>query len=239
MTKKKTKKTILKLNVDCRRAFYYHYGGYKRVSNVGTTKIDFNEVFDDNPVDPESRTLYFIDSNKNIDKKYITMYDIDSDMILFSKTSIECWNCHNTFETAPIGIPINYVPNPKDEKLLSRIESNLKDMNIKTDEYDYFETVGVVCSFPCAQSYITNNIHNIKFSKSKTLLTLLYKKIYKKTSIIPHAPDWRLLKKAGGHMTVDQWRDAMGRFEYIETTNMRRPFIYGTSSYIHEKKAGK
>ena len=101
------------------------------------------------------------------------------------KTNICCmWCCHE-FDNTPWGIPYKY----EDEK---------------------FHLFGIFCSPNCAASHIFNNI-SFKTTKWEcfALLNLLYYKIYNKMNEISLAPSKLCLKKFGGCMEIDEFRDKL------------------------------
>ena len=109
-----------------------------------------------------------------------TNSNVESQLI---NTNYCCWWCCHTFSNNPIGIPINYVDNK-------------------------FNVYGNFCSFNCALTYnfYTDSVN--KWDRS-SLLHLLYKKFYGlKESNIAYAPEREFLKIFGGHMNIDEFRNA-------------------------------
>lgn len=116
-------------------------------------------------------------------------------------TKIKCWWCKNSFDSFPLGIPIK------------------KEKNIIFME-------GVICSFPCAKSYI-KNCEGLRYKDSMTILNYLYD-IFKKSqnpinyvfTEIPDAPHWNQLKEFGGHLTIEEFRSTFGKIKYTKTSNI-------------------
>jgi len=103
------------------------------------------------------------------------------------KTNICCiWCCHE-FDNTPWGIPYKY-------------------------EDGLFHLFGIFCSPNCAASYIFNNL---SYSNNKweyfSLLNLLYYKIYNTIKEIYLAPSKLSLKKFGGCMEIDEYRDKLDK----------------------------
>ena len=99
------------------------------------------------------------------------------------KTNISChWCCHD-FKCTPWGIPYKY-------------EDNL------------FHLFGIFCSPNCCASYIFNeNIDDTNKWERFALLNLLYHKVYNKFEEITLAPSKLSLKKFGGSLDIDTFRD--------------------------------
>ena len=107
--------------------------------------------------------------------------------------SILCWYCANNFNNKPIFIP-------------KRIS------NTNLDVYGNF------CSFPCSCKYI--NLHykgndNLRSSYINNLKYLYKVFNNKEVNIIPEAPDKEIMKKYGGFMTENEYKEAIKKLKYI------------------------
>ncbi len=123
------------------------------------------------------------DNEKYMKKIDDTIYQIFAEYVdeWPAKTDVCCWWCCHTFETLPVGIPVN----------------------IKNDN---FLVRGIFCSFPCLNTY--NRIHN--FTTKTYLIKALYSKlsgtsIYSKS--LSYAPPREMLKMFGGTMSIDDFRN--------------------------------
>lgn len=142
-------------------------------------------------------------------------------------TDVCCFHCTEAFQTPPMGIPIEFVPSyytstfksEKDDSVIvmkNTIHSTkefAKMMNIDDKmvfKRDYFEVDGNFCSFPCMIAYYKNNQGRIEYKNSKGLMERLHKRLYNKPLVWRCAPDIRLLKKFGGHLSIDEFRSAEG-----------------------------
>ncbi len=96
------------------------------------------------------------------------------------QTRVACWWCTYQFDNTPCALPINY--------------SNNK-----------YNVMGVFCSPECAAAYNFNTINNTNVWEKYSLLNLLYGNIYKQN--IKIAPPRTTLKKFGGCLTIDQFRE--------------------------------
>ena len=91
------------------------------------------------------------------------------------------WCCHN-FDNIPISLPYKY-------------QNNI------------FYVSGFFCSYNCAASYSFNK-KDTKIWDRYSLLNLMYKKINKCNFIkIPLAPSKEILKKFGGYMNINEYRN--------------------------------
>lgn len=148
----------------------------------------------------------------------ITMYD---SIIQKSIQKTCCFWDTEPFEGQPLGCPIKYVH----KKMIIEYTSDVTKekytvvQNIPTvfeEKYnsieDYYITDGCFCSVNCILAFILDNIHNPKYVKSEYLLYHMYKKI-KCDSVgtidatIHPAPSRRLLKKFGGSMDIQTFRE--------------------------------
>jgi hypothetical protein len=127
-----------------------------------------------------------ITATKELVKKYnnIGLVSIDNNKsIVVDKTDICCWWCTEKFYTLPVFIPDRYTKN------------------------NYY-VFGCFCSFSCAMSY------NLELSDYRTSVRAsLIKKLYniiidKKNGDIPLAPKRELLKKFGGILSIDEFRNS-------------------------------
>jgi hypothetical protein len=183
------------------------------------------------------RCYYFLDHRKIKNKLWRIMYDFTSNGPLPQTTSKPCWWCRHSFSTTPIGAPIKYNSHKISGVEKERYEEKAGGVGAGTGTNDFFETTGLFCSFPCCKAYILDQRGSIRFKESLSLLSLLFTRLY---GVIepdfPSAPTWKLLKDYGGHMTIQQFRQAFGVLEYTSTVNTRRPYMYSSSEYIKEKK---
>jgi hypothetical protein len=134
------------------------------------------------------------------------------------KTDICCWHCTEPFTTRPIGFPVKYVPSfylstfrsDKDDAqpVVYRHDVMEKSGDIKEDVVmrDYFETEGMFCDFPCMIAYGAQRMNRIEYNGSRMLIRRLYKRLYGKELVWRCAPDIRLLKKFGGHLSIEDFR---------------------------------
>lgn len=186
----------------------------------------------------DNKKKIFYDVNKNKIVHWVTMVDYLDHKALPETTEKPCWWCRYEFETMPIGCPVKYRPNTVKGKNLELMEYlDKKGLDERSD--DYFETDGIFCSFPCCKSYILNNRYNSIYKQSSILLTSLYEKLYGVVIDIPSAPSWKILEKSCGPMPIDKYRKSFGKFEFNETPNIKRPFMYTTGTYISEMKGNK
>jgi hypothetical protein len=200
---------------------------YKDHVPENTTAID-----DLHSSNKQSFFIPFIDESR---RHCITM--IDS----ITKKSIQsyyCFWCRHSFSTIPIGCPIRYVNNKiiklytseitKEKYIISheitrneydqQKQSEKDDKNIKIVNNDYYETDGSFCSFNCCLAFVNDNIHNPLYSNSKNLLMKMYSDVFSVDILmkITPAPSWRLLKKYGGFMNIQEFRESFTNYIYID-----------------------
>ena len=86
-------------------------------------------------------------------------------------------------------------------------------------ENDKFHLFGIFCSPNCVASYIFHN-YKSNFWEYYSLLNLLYLKVYGKIENILPAPDKICLKKFGGEMTIEKYRQKLNN---INLYNIKFP----------------
>lgn len=210
--------------------------------NTKSTQIEVypNEVNITSLVQEKSnRCMYFVDQYKNKVKYWVNMIDYTQNGSLPLYTNKPCWWHRSSFSTHPIGCPIKYSSHKEKGLEKERIERQFKIMNLNFEKNDFFETVGLFCSFPCIKAFIYDEMsrgNRVRYKDSLTLLSLLYEKIFGRKVFIPKAPDFKVLKEYGGHLTPEEFQNSFGRLEYSETTNLRRPYMFSSSVYIKETR---
>lgn len=85
---------------------------------------------------------------------------IDNKENWLNKTDVNCWWCCHSFDTIPIGLPIDYGKNYGDKY-------NTKKFRVR----------GVFCSFACMLAYAEDNKNTINYIDFKHLSKYLYKKM--------------------------------------------------------------
>lgn len=171
----------------------------------------------------EHHTAYPLFEVKDIHTMFFNhLKDYISQKSLPIKTDYCCMYCTEGFSTPPIGIPIKYIPSyyfsvfpqEKDERPIlikndihSKVEmERLIAKGLRVVKRDYFEVDGNFCSFPCMASYYKLYKDNMEYKESQGLMRRLHQKLYGKTLVWRSAPDIRLLKKFGGHMSIEEFR---------------------------------
>ncbi len=227
MPTKKNRRLILKQI----KAIDIIHNYYNELKEENCTTLLRNNLTVTNP----PNVIYFIDPHKNVMKYLVSMVDVHDYGSLPIYTSKPCWWCRHSFTTCPIGLPIEYYPHESSSRKKIAREAALTKANLSFDMNDFFVTDGLFCSFPCCKAYYNDCRSDIKYRESLTLLLLLYFKLTNRTThTIPEAPHWKLLKAYGGHLTTDEFRQTFGKLEYIQTPNIKRPYMYTCSAIVQE-----
>ena len=200
-----------------------------------------------------NKILYFFDSKKTKIKAWPVMVDVTNCGPLPLYTRKPCRNCHKQYDTHPIGCPLKYIPHinidkdfdiesldPKKKAVLLFLKKN----NFSTERNDYFETENLFCRYTCVKSYILECLSITrgaqKYKNALSNLTIMYRKLHGITTniltAIPAAQDIELMEDYGGHLTIDELREADGILIYNETINIKRPLMYSISTYYEELK---
>lgn len=148
-----------------------------------------NTIINNNPV--------FAEDTENIDNLIIKLkcdndsendsniiYSIDDidnyDNINGKKISEVCWNCCHSFNNNILGLPLRYNNNR-------------------------FYTVGDFCSLECAARYAYENYNNIY--EIMSTINLYNNMILNNNNKINLAPNKLILKKFGGNIDIDEYRN--------------------------------
>lgn len=180
---------------------------------------------------------HFYDFQKNKISFLLTMIDNLNTRVLPEKTTKPCWWCGYEFENSPIGLPIRYHTSYKNNPYISEYEKYMKSIGHSGEgKFEFFETEGIFCSFPCCKAMI---LSDPSYKKSITLLNLMYSKCNEdcKPSTenkIKKAGSWKLLEKWGGPLTITEYRKSFDNIEYFETSNVRKPFMFTSHFYFEE-----
>jgi hypothetical protein len=174
--------------------------------------------------------------------RFVSHYpDYMSDKSYPQKTEIPCFYCTEPFSNPPIGIPLRFIPSMvkivTTDATTRESTTNYRQLKTTRDleeakrkkEHiiyrDYFQTEGNFCSFPCLQSYIRYHYQeDAQGSELYPLLKQYYRTINGSDTSYERefAPDIRLLKKYGGHLSITEFRSAEGR-KYKRSINLFLP----------------
>lgn len=206
------------------------------------TRID---IYPERPVRRRDKHLIeFKDIHKKTLRYYPTMIDLTKGeaLILPQYTTLRCHNCHYSFSSVVLGCPIAYKKQECDSYEKKIVETFFEKNNFTLDDdTDFFVTEWVFCSIPCVKGYILKqiSIHNsAKYHHSLTLLTLMIQKMYKQNDylFVPQTDIKKVLKDYGGHLSIDDLRMKNTSSSFIDTVNMRRPYLFPCSQYMEERK---
>lgn len=209
------------------------------------------------PKQKDTNTFSYLDESKKEHQCVLTMVSNVDQCDLPDKTNNRCFWCHHTFDTKPLGCPIQYVPDrvvkdyyseiTKDTYTLrenitnAQIEQN-KDyyskQNMNKMRRDYYITDGVFCSFNCCIAFIQDNHNNPLYRYSENLLSHIYTQTFgdKAQPIIP-APSWRILKDYGGSVSIGDFRKNFYKVEYKDVSNIVYPTTrFKMVGFLYEKQ---
>ena len=204
------------------------------------SEVDFERESD---VNTDKKFICFLDSKKKKVKYWPTMIDCANNFILPLVTDKPCRNCHHSYNTHPIGCPINYHILTEENPKKKTVDDFLKKYNFISDKNDYFETECMFCSMPCVKSYImsclSKNPLSYKYCNSLSYTSLMYKKIHDIQGKIPHihlAHPITTITSYGGHLTIDEYRASTTMIRFDESVNIRRPIMFPSFPCIEELK---
>ena len=152
------------------------------IEDLRASNIYNNDIFDKfNKKNLEYSESIISDKNKCV-SIFTDFSDANKKNIWPSKTNIHCLWCCFSFDTSPYAIPIRKVE----------------------DKYQMF---GNFCTAECAASYIfeMNYLNETEKMESYSMLNCIYKS--KSSTGIKFAPSKLCLKKFGGRLTIEQYRN--------------------------------
>lgn len=158
-----------------------------------------------------------------------------------NKKGVDCWWCRYPIpsDCIPVCCPVRYHHNQ-----ITRTTANIKvkesvhiirqcltseESKKYKDEEDFqhknfYETVGFFCSFNCCFRYVLEKekVRDTLYDDSRKLLYRLYTELYGKpvTEFVP-SPDWEILEKAGGSISISDYRKAFTTVSFEFYGNVR------------------
>jgi len=198
-----------------------------------------------------NKNLSFIDESKQLKKCNIIMIDFTSNKNI-NELKYKCYWCKNSFDSEPIGCPIKYNSKKAIKKYFSKITKEVytikeeitikkslnlplnQDTNININDYCYYDSDGIFCSFNCCKSWILDNKHLRIYDFSLMLLNKIFNSVMNtKNMDIVEAPHWRLLKDFGGDLDINDFRNNFHKLQYKFHGTSKQ--IFNPIRYIYEK----
>ena len=132
---------------------------------------------------------------------------------LVRSTDIVCWHCTHPFKNTPKSVPVNY-----------------------NKSKQTFEVVGVFCSWGCAKTWMSTRVEYNTPIKRMWLYEMARKHYGYDKDVIYPAPDPWVLKKFGGSLSIEEFRE-MSKMDYNETIHPPllpacMAFVHGTTSSV-------
>lgn len=214
-------------------------------SGLPETRINFDDDFtsDDLKKKKDTRHFLFLDTYHKPIKSWVGMFDKKNNDVLPRYTDIRCWSCHSSFKTHPLGCPLehktrkNTVASVFNDCLQKFVENGIEQEII--EKFGFFETEGIVCSFPCMKNYLLESYEKTKSSKYRSglsLMNVMMKFLYEKIIEIQRSKGYKVTKPYGGHLTPEELRASYGILDYTETPNFNRLVMSPVFQCVQEKE---
>ena len=179
-------------------------------------------------------TIKFMDETKRV--LTCTLSSID-----FDKGDRFCGWCKHCFDSTPLGCPIEILPDIEETTYLSTISKNTYTIRAKEIKSDIvYLTDGMFCSINCVHAWIDNNSMNEMYSDSMDLLVKMWnnlKPFSGKGHVIPcAAPDWRILTRFGGYISIRSFREDFEKIAYEHRGTNRQNVLFCPISRCFEEK---
>jgi hypothetical protein len=165
---------------------------------------------------PGNSFVSFLDPSKKSKRWMITMKDSMSKTLLPPKTDLKCWWCHHTFDSSPIGCPIQAVNAVKNGKTYYSL-ANKRDIEIREEDSkkeECFLTIGVFCGWGCMLGYAESKRTDLTYRES---IQLAYQ-ICPTEGIHP-APPFTVLKDYGGPLSYEEFKNKYNTERFVNTKN--------------------
>ncbi len=162
-----------------------------------------------------------------------------------------CWWCKHSCNGPLYACPLSDNPATLKKTYKSTISKTvhvLKDAVASTSTVDDSEdnieierptlsyvTTGTFCSFNCVVSYILDNSHDADFDKSLELLSSILLDGGVDT-LPPPAPNWKLLKRFGGHIDIESFRKNFNKITYASLGTSRSKILYNPVDNVFEER---
>ena len=188
----------------------------------------------------EPETVTFLDETKKKHSCMVSMVDYrrKKDFYDVYKYDHYCfWGKHEIpSDVVAIGCPLVYTPPQavknyyseiskdnytiKENITIKRFQQLKKEKreHIEVFERNFYYSDGIFCSFSCAAKFADEMVkqQNPIYSQSNELLLQIYNGIYPdKIAKIRRAPHWRKLKRFGGNLDINEFRNNSNKLEYI------------------------
>ena len=234
---------------------YKHKSTSKPISSAGKTKLS------DIKIEDNSNMYSYIDDSKKKHLCVFTMKDSLSNESLPKTTTIKCFWCKHSFQTIPLGAPIEYIPSRLYKNYLNELTKNNYLFNesitnnepvsssfginhhLEKETLNYYLSDGVFCSFNCTKAFIIDNKSDHLYFNSLNLLNKIYIDLFpevvshQSSFNIPAAPHWRLLQDFGGHLSIDEFRQSFFNIIfYPDESSITKLPSFQSLGYIFEKK---
>lgn len=182
---------------------------------VGMENVEKTYSISDLMCENSKKYFFITDTNQKSVKQWCTFLNEKGEKLQLKRgLGLSCWHDRHPFDTIPLGCPLKHVGD------------------------NVFITTGVFCSFPCMNKFLKRRRGKSKYKNSSTLMTYIYFNMTGKLDQIPYAGSWKLLKKFGGHLSIDKFRESFDKLEFITSVN-NIPTMLPLSEYITEKKVVK
>lgn len=165
----------------------------------------------------ETREVTYIDEYKN---KQEAVFSFSSEKVT-KENFLCCFWDRELISERVIKCPISKIYKNKVNTYISSINGNEYTIQDSLNVSDfYYTTDGNFCSPECCMAFIKSNENDTLYESSETLLSELlgYRPDY--------APSWRLLKKYGGTLSIEEFRASFKNKNYIFEGIATHPILF-------------
>jgi hypothetical protein len=198
----------------------------------------------------EPKRLSFLDESRRMRTTTLTQPHMKDDLW--------CWWCKHSFEGSSWGCPLQLAAHVSHHTYVSAISKTRYTLAEKTtsdpQERCSYITDGSFCSMNCCYAWAQDNDSKPEYSTTKYLLTKMYNQACVPKQCVefvcdkdgprqssdhvlpPAAPHWRLLRRFGGYLTIEQFRKDFGKITYVPMGEMVPSVNYVSISNCFEEK---
>lgn len=195
-------------------------------------------------------SIIFTDESKRQHTCDISMIDYISQRKIKKENfnGYHCYWCRHSFESEPIGIPVNYIPKQVTKTYTSEISKDTYNIKgyvtdkqqmaeeLHTISEEQYETNGVVCSWNCMMAFIAAHKNDPTYTRSKQLMYKMYKDCTGKELNLKPAADWRQLTVYGGRLGIIEYRNNFDKIHYDYHGEIRYPLNIRSTGHLWEEK---
>jgi len=186
----------------------------------------------------EPEKISFLDESKRL--RSCTLCSVD-----FKDGHRWCWWCQHPFDSAPWGCPLRIDGVIGTRTYISSISKTKYTLREKkasnSDNECSYITDGMFCSVNCCAAWAKAHKKDPTYMQTPFLLHKMYNQVKGLTGkkcarLPPAAPDWRLLERFGGYLSIHQFREDFDKITYNPLGTTKTKVAFKPIAHCFEEK---